>query len=85
MGLTNEEIVYEKMVKARVVRGRYQTAKDFCDRKLFDEAVSHIADEIYSRSIKSVTIVMHIDTQSIPTIEYTFEEMILPKMEGGEK
>lgn len=73
-----ERVLYEKMVKVAVVRGEVQTVETFCNKELLEQTLKDIVDRAYNKPIRSATIMIHIDGVSIPSIEYTFEEMVLP-------
>jgi hypothetical protein len=81
----NEETFFEKIVKVRVVRGRVQSAGDCCKRDLLEDRIREVLDTVYKRPVRSFSISIHADTETIPFIEYHIEEMVLPTKEAAKK
>ena len=73
-----EEILFEKMVKVRVVRGRVESAGNCCKRELLEDRIRELLDTVYKRPVRSLSISIHADTESIPLIEYSIEVIVLP-------
>ncbi len=66
----NEETIFEKMVKVRVIRGRVESAGGCCKRELLEDRIREVLDTVYKRPVRSLSISIHADTESIPFIEY---------------
>lgn len=74
-----ERIVFEKMVNVKVIKGKADGIERFCKKDILKEKLEDIVERAYSGNARRLTLELNVDCESVPTIEYTLEEMVLPK------
>lgn len=74
-----ERISHEKIAKVRCLRGRVTGIADYTDKEAIIQAVTGVIERAYKEKTLSLYLQLNVEVESIPSLEYTVEQIILPE------
>lgn len=74
-----ERISHEKIAKVRCLKGRVMGIADYTDKEAIIQAVTGVIERAYKEKTLSLYLQLNVEVESIPSIEYTVEQIILPE------
>lgn len=74
-----ERISFEKLDKVRCMKGRVMGVTDYTDKEAIIRAVTEVIERAYKGKTLSLYLQLNVEVESIPTVEYTVEQIILPE------
>ena len=74
-----ERISHEKIAKVRCLKGRVMGIADYTDKEAIIQAVTEVIERAYEGQTLSLYLQLDLEVESIPSIEYTVERIILPE------
>ena len=74
-----ERISHEKIAKVRCLKGRVMGIADYTDKEAIIRAVTGVIERAYEGHTLSLYLQLNVEVESIPSLEYTVEQIILPE------
>jgi hypothetical protein len=74
-----ERISHEKIAKVRCLKGRVMGIADYTDKEAIIRAVTGVIERAYEEKTLSLYLQLDVEVESIPSLEYTVEQIILPE------
>ena len=74
-----ERISHEKIAKVRCLKGRVMGLADYTDKEAIIQAVTRVIERAYEEKTLNLYLRLYMETGSIPSIDYTVEQIILPE------